>query len=95
MIDQAETRQVPQSWEQLTQRDAQTKGQLIQVEKEGIASGDFNKSWARMADIDDRGLTRNVPVDRSGVNTYTSWSWETLSKWPQPSAGCNSTHLNG
>ena len=44
---------------------------LINLDKEGIAEDDFEKSWAHMEDINDVELEkRNPPVDRSKVRTY-------------------------
>ena len=61
---------VLQSWEQMTTDEEQESQSWIDLEKEGIASGDFNKSWVRVQDISDHELTRNAPVDRNGVCTH-------------------------
>ena len=61
---------VPQSWEQRSAPPLDME-KLITLEKEGIAEEDFNKSWARMQEINDVELEkRNPPTDRSKVNTY-------------------------
>ena len=57
-----EEEEVPQSWEQRigASLDMET---LINLEKDGIAEDDFNKSWARMQDINDVELEkRNPPI---------------------------------
>ena len=62
---------IPQSWEQRKGAPLNMEA-LIQLEQEGIAQGDFNKSWARMSDISDVDLEkRNPPIDRSRVRTYS------------------------
>ena len=63
--------EVPQSWEQRSNSAPLNMDALIQLEQEGIAQDDFNKSWARMNDITDVELEkRNPPIDRSKVRTY-------------------------
>ena len=65
-----EDESIPQSWEQRTgaSLDMET---LISLESEGIAQDDFDKSWARMQDINDVELEKkNPPIDRSKVKTY-------------------------
>ena len=69
-IDLEEEDPVPQSWEQRTRQplDMET---LIRFEREGIAEGDFYKSWARMEEINNVELERHNPqIDRSKVKTY-------------------------
>ena len=61
---------VPQSWEQRTRAPLGLEV-LIKLEQEGIAENDFNKSWARMEDMNDVELEkRNPPIDRLRVRTY-------------------------
>ena len=61
---------IPQSWEQRSGAPLDMEA-LINLEKDGIAEDDFDKSWARMADINDVELEkRNPPIDRSKVKTY-------------------------
>ena len=56
---------IPQSWEQRSGAPIDMEA-LIDLERDGIAENDFNKSWARMADINDVELEkRNPPIDRS------------------------------
>ena len=60
-----EDESIPQSWEQRTGASLDMEA-LIALENEGIAQDDFDKSWARMQDINDVELEkRNPPIDRS------------------------------
>ena len=68
--EEEEDEAVPQSWEQREQAPMDMEA-LIKLEQEGIAENDFDKSWARMEDINDVELERrNPPIDRSRVKTY-------------------------
>ena len=61
---------IPQSWEQRSGAPLDMEA-LINLEKDGKAEDDFDKSWARMEDINDVELEkRNPPIDRSKVRTY-------------------------
>ena len=65
-----EDESIPQSWEQRTGASLDMEA-LIALESEGIAQDDFDKSWARMQDINDVELEKkNPPIDRSKVKTY-------------------------
>ena len=68
--EEDEDEPVPQSWEQRTRTPLDMES-LIKLEQEGIAENDFDKSWARMQEINDVDLEkRNPPIDRSSVRTY-------------------------
>ena len=68
--EEEEDEPVPQCWEQ-RERNPLDMEALIKLGHEGIATNDFDKSWARMEDINDVELERrNPPVDRSRVKTY-------------------------
>ena len=61
---------IPQSWEQRSGAPLDMEA-LINLEKDGLAEDDFDKSWVRMQDINDVELEkRNPPIDRSKVKTY-------------------------
>ena len=62
---------IPQSWEQRSAAPLDMEA-LINLEREGIAEGDFEKSWARMQDINDVELEKkNPPIDRSKVKNLS------------------------
>ena len=68
--EEDEEEPIPQSWEQRSGAPLDMEA-LINLEKDGIAEDDFDKSWARMQDINDVELEkRNPPIDRSKVKTY-------------------------
>ena len=65
-----EEESILQSWEQRTGASLDMEA-LITLESEGIAQDDFDKSWARMQDINDVELEKkNPPIDRSRVKTF-------------------------
>ena len=69
--EEEEDEPIPQSWEQRSGAPLDMEALINLEEKEGIAEGDFHKSWARMEDINDVELEkRNPPIDRSKVRTY-------------------------
>ena len=50
--DDEEDEPIPQSWEQRSGAPLDMEA-VITLEKQGIAEDDFNKSWARMEEIND------------------------------------------
>ena len=59
------------SWADMIAQEEEAKQKLIDVENEGIHTGDQESAWARIMDMTDADLrTESAAIDRSGVNTY-------------------------